>query len=590
MDFFSVLTMVGGLALFLYGMHLLGEGLSALSGGRLERILEKLTSSPVKAVLLGAGVTAVIQSSSATTVMVVGFVNSGIMRLSQAVGIIMGANIGTTATSWILSLAGLEGNNPFIQLLKPTSFSPILAMIGVVMLMGSKKEKIHHIASIFVGFAILMTGMDTMSAAVEPLADVPEFTNLLLMFSNPVLGMAAGALLTAVIQSSSASVGILQALCTTGAVSYSSALPIIMGQNIGTCVTALLSGIGASKNAKRAAVVHLYFNLVGTILFMLVFYALNFAVGFAFLSDAASPAGIAAIHSIFNVTATLILLPFSRLLEKLACLTIRDKKEDKENDRIMETDFARLDARFLETPAYAIKQSRHVARSMAEQSKEALYLAFDLFKAYDEEKAEKVAALERKVDQYEVSLGNYLVKLSSYELSQKERLVMTLILNCIGEFESISDYAVSLLKAAEEKKEKGIEFSEKAKQELQVFFSAMKELLETTTNLYEKRDILHAKDIYPLEKTIDDLSGKMKKRHLERLCSGDCNMEQGSIFVDIIMHCERISDRCSSIAAALVQSNQDGFAAHGLGSGLLPRSREEFEEKCRQYEELYQLP
>lgn len=588
MDLFSMLSMVGGLALFLYGMHLLGDGLAALSGGRLERILEKLTSNPVKAVLLGAGVTAVIQSSSATTVMVVGFVNSGIMKLSQAVGIIMGANIGTTVTSWILSLAGLQGENLLIQLLKPTSFAPIFAMVGVVMLMASKKEKMHNIAYILVGFAILMTGMDTMSAAVKPLADVPEFTNILLMFSNPVLGIIAGAVLTAIIQSSSASVGILQALCMTGAVPYSSALPIIMGQNIGTCITALLSGIGATKNAKRAAVVHLYFNLIGTTIFMIAFYLLNILISFEFLDQVAAPAGIAMIHSIFNVMATLALLPFSHGLEKLACLTIRDKKEEKQDSRV-EEDLGRLDIRFLETPAYAIKQSRHAAVSMAHQSKDALYLAFELLKDYDEEKAGRIVELERHMDQYEVSIGNYLVKLSSRELSQKERLIMTMILNCIGEFESISDYAVNLLKTAEEKNKKELVFSGKAEKELEIFFSAMKNLIETTMNIFYQRDIFHAKDIYPLEKTIDYLSEEMKKRHLERLCSGDCNMEQGSLFLDIIMHCERISDRCSSIAAALTQSNKNGFDAHGLGSGLVSNDME-FKQKCQEYIQIYQLP
>ena len=313
MDLFDVLTMVGGLALFLYGMSLLGDGLSKASGGRMEKILEKLTSNPIKAVLLGAGVTAVIQSSSATTVMVVGFVNSGIMKLSQAVGIIMGANIGTTVTSWILSLTGIESGNFFIQLLKPTSFSPIMAVIGVAIFMFSKSEKKKNVAMILVGFAILMFGMDTMSSAVKPLADVPEFTNILLMFSNPVLGVVAGAVLTAVIQSSSASIGILQALCVTGSVTYGAALPIIMGQNIGTCVTAMISGIGASKNARRAALVHLYFNIIGTVIFMVAFYVLNAAIGFAFLGDAANPAGIAVIHSIFNISATAVLLPFSKV-------------------------------------------------------------------------------------------------------------------------------------------------------------------------------------------------------------------------------------------------------------------------------------
>jgi phosphate:Na+ symporter len=353
MDLFDVLTMLGGLALFLYGMSVMGDSLAKLSGGRLERTLEKLTSNPVKAVLLGAGVTAVIQSSSATTVMVVGFVNSGIMKLSQAVGIIMGANIGTTVTSWILSLTGLEGGNIVIQLLKPSSFSPILAVIGVAMMIFSRNQKKKNIAAILMGFTILMFGMDTMSSAVKPLADVPEFTGILTMFSNPLLGVLAGAVLTAVIQSSSASIGILQALCATGAVTYSTAVPIIMGQNIGTCITAMVSGIGASKNAKRAALVHLYFNLIGTALFMVLFYAAAALWRFPFLNDPANAAGIAAVHSIFNVFATAALLPFSRFLEKLACLTVKDD-ETPESVQEETSDLLHLDVRFLEQPSFAI--------------------------------------------------------------------------------------------------------------------------------------------------------------------------------------------------------------------------------------------
>ena len=397
MDIFGVLTMIGGLALFLYGMHLMGDGLSNASGGRLEKILEKLTSNPLKAVLLGAGVTAVIQSSSATTVMVVGFVNSGVMKLGQAVNIIMGANIGTTITSWILSLSGIESSNIFMKMLKPTSFSPILAIIGVAFLMFSKKEKKKDIGMILVGFAILMTGMDTMSGAVKPLADVPEFTNILLMFSNPILGMVAGAVLTAVIQSSSASVGILQALCVTGAVSYSTALPIIMGQNIGTCVTALLSGIGASKNARRASLVHLYFNLIGTVVFMVIFYILNAIIGFPFMATAANGAGIAVIHTVFNVCATILLLPFAKFLEKLACLTIKDDVVE-----VVETqadkDFRLLDVRFLDKPGLAVEQSRQVARNMAELSKEAFFLSMELVSEYNEEKAERVKFLENETN------------------------------------------------------------------------------------------------------------------------------------------------------------------------------------------------
>lgn len=386
MDFFSILSMIGGLALFLYGMHVMGDGLSKLSGGRLERVLEKLTSTPLKAVLLGAGVTAVIQSSSATTVMVVGFVNSGIMKLSQAIGIIMGANIGTTITSWILSLSGIESSNFFIRLLKPTSFAPVLALAGIIFIMAAKKDKYKDVGAILVGFAVLMMGMDTMSMAVKPLADVPEFTGILTMFSNPVLGLLAGALLTAVIQSSSASVGILQALCATGAVSFGTAVPIIMGQNIGTCITAMLSSIGASKNARRAALVHLYFNIIGTVVFMVVFYTIHGIVQFAFLDEAASAAGIAVTHTIFNVFATLLLIPFSKGLERLAYMTI---PEDKEEEMVTEDEeLTALDSRFLETPGFAIDQSMRASIHMAELSKQALFSAMELIKDFDEKKME----------------------------------------------------------------------------------------------------------------------------------------------------------------------------------------------------------
>ena len=419
MSIFDALAMLGGLALFLYGMHTMGEGLSKASGGKLEKILEKLTSNPIKAVLLGAGVTAVIQSSSATTVMVVGFVNSGIMKLQQAVGIIMGANIGTTATSWILSLTGIEGDNIFIEMLKPSSFSPILAIIGVGFIMFSKKEKLNDIGKILVGFAVLMTGMSMMSDAVKPLADVPEFTGILTMFSNPILGLIAGMVLTAVIQSSSASVGILQALCATGSLPYSTALPIIMGQNIGTCVTALISGVGASKNAKRAALVHLYFNVIGTTIFMVGFYTINMFFPFAFLNESADAVGIAVIHSIFNIVATMILLPFGKVLVKLACATVRTTKEEKELQTQV-GEFALLDERFLDKPSLAIEHCRIVTGNMADLSKKTLFTALELFEEYDEEKEMLVKQMEDTVDNYEDQLGTYLMKLSGTELNEKD--------------------------------------------------------------------------------------------------------------------------------------------------------------------------
>ena len=419
MSIFNAIALIGGLALFLYGMNLLGEGLSKTSGGKLESILEKLTSNPIKGVLLGAGVTAVIQSSSATTVMVVGFVNSGIMKLHQAVGIIMGANIGTTATSWLLSLTGIQGDSFFINMLKPMSFSPILAIIGVIMIMFCKKEKKHDIGKILIGFAILMYGMEAMSSAVKPLADVPEFTHILTMFSNPVLGMLAGLVLTAIIQSSSASVGILQALCATGSVTFATALPIIMGQNIGTCVTAMISAIGAKKNAKRAALVHLYFNIIGTLVFMCLFYLINAFIHFEFLSQGATPVGIATIHSVFNIFATIILLPFGKGLEKLACLSVRDDKE-REETIDANRDFDLLDERFLDKTSLAMEHCRMVTNNMADLSREALFKSLDLFSDFSEEKAGDVCDIEERVDKYEDVLGTYLMKLSSRDLTEQD--------------------------------------------------------------------------------------------------------------------------------------------------------------------------
>ena len=588
MDIFGVLQMVGGLALFLFGMHAMGEGLSKTSGGRLEKILEKLTANPLKAVLLGAGVTAIIQSSSATTVMVVGFVNSGIMKLSQAVGIIMGANIGTTATSWILSLSGIEGESFLVQMLKPSSFSPILAILGVAYIMFSKREKVRDIGMILIGFAILMTGMDTMSAAVKPLANVPEFTNILLKFSNPILGMLAGLVLTAVIQSSSASVGILQALCVTGAVSYGAAIPIIMGQNIGTCITALLSGIGASKNAKRAALVHLYFNLIGTTIFMLGFYAINAAVGFPFLNDAANAAGIAVVHSVFNITATIILLPFSDKLEKLACLTIRDDVQPAKEESAAEKDFRLLDLRFLDTPGLAVEHCRRVAENMAKLTKEAIYTASEVITEYNKRKAQHVIELEKEIDRYEDELGTYLVKLSQQQLSEHDSHKLSVILHCLSDFERISDHAVNLVESAEEMKEKNQDFSKKAKEELAVFTQAVKDIVAVSFEVFEKEDVTRAMFVEPLEEVIDDLQAEVKKRHVKRLQKGKCTIEMGFVLSDVVTSYERISDHCSNIAVCLMQVDKDNYDTHESLNDM--KHNDFFNNQYHEYKGKYILP
>ena len=561
MDFFSILTLIGGLALFLYGMNAMGDGLAKVSGGKLEKILENLTSSPIKAVLLGAGVTAVIQSSSATTVMVVGFVNSGIMKLSQAVGVIMGANIGTTVTSWILSLTGIQSDNFIIRMFKPTSFSPILAIIGVIFILFINDSKKKDVGTIFIGFAILMYGMDMMSSAVKPLAEVPEFTNLLLKFSNPLLGVLAGALLTAVIQSSSASVGILQALCLTGAVPFSAAIPIIMGQNIGTCITAILSAIGAKKNAKRAAAVHLYFNLIGTVIFMTVFYIINAIVGFSFFHQSATPAGIAIIHSVFNITATIILLPIAKGLEKLACLTIRDKKEDVAVSA-EDKEFMILEPRFLEKPAFAVEQSRNAARKMAEESHNALFTALKLVDKYSEDDVERVQNMEAKVDRYEDELGTYLVKLSHKDISEADSHSLSIMLHCIGDFERISDHAVNIKESAQELHKKGLKFSASAKKDLEILGEAVEDIVNTAYEVFDKQDMKLAEKIEPLEEVIDELSKEMKRRHVQRLRSGECTIEMGFILSDITTCLERVADHCSNIGVCVTQVNEDLYDTH----------------------------
>lgn len=561
MDFFSILTLVGGLAMFLYGMQVMGDGLEKLSGGKLEKILENLSSNRVKAVLVGAAVTAIIQSSSATTVMVVGFVNSGIMHLSQAVGFIMGANIGTTVTAWILSLAGIESSNFFVRLLNPNSFSPILALIGVIFIVFLHDEKKKDIGNILVGFAVLMFGMNTMSGAVKPLAEVPEFTNILLKFSNPVLGVLAGALLTAVIQSSSASVGILQALCVTGAVRYGAALPIIMGQNIGTCITAMLSSIGATKNAKRAAIVHLYFNIVGTVTFMVVFYVLNGFLHFSFIEEVAGPAGIAVIHSAFNIIATLVLLPFGDMLVKMACATVRDTKEEKVISA-EDQEFMILESRFLEKPAFAVEQGRNAARQMEKDSRKALNIALDLIYDYSEEQAERVQKIESKVDRYEDELGTYLVKLNNKNLSERDSHSVSTMLHCIGDFERISDHAVNIMESAQELHEKNLTFSAQARNELQVLIAAVSRIVDTAYQIFDKQDLNLTEDVEPLEEIVDELSKELKRRHINRLRSGECTIEMGFILTDLLTSLERIADHCSNISVCITQVRENLYDTH----------------------------
>ena len=581
MDIFSVFQMAGGLALFLYGMHVMGDGLEKQAGGKLKTILEKLTANPVKGFLLGAAVTAVIQSSSATTVMVVGFVNAGIMKLSQAIGIIMGANVGTTITSWILSLTGLQGDSFWIQLLKPTSFSPIIAFLGIILIMFSKKEGKKDLGSTLVGFAVLMFGMEQMSSAVEPLADVPEFTSILLLFSNPLLGVLCGAILTAVIQSSSASVGILQALSATGSVTYSSAIPIILGQNIGTCVTALISSIGANKNARRAAVVHLYFNLIGTGLFLAVFYLLNGFLHFSFYDQSIDRLGIAVVHTCFNLLSTLTLLPFTKLLEKLAYLTIRDTANDE--------NFQILDERFLASPAVAIHQCQKMAISMARLAQNSLYQAIGLIGAYDEKIAHSIEEGEDQIDMYEDKLGTYLVRLSSKNLTMEESREISKLLHVIGDFERIGDHAVYILKSAKEMQVKKYVFSGQAQQEISIISSAIEEIVDLATNAFVKNDLYLASKVEPLEQVVDSLKDELRNRHVQRLQNGECTISNGFIFSDLITNYERVADHCSNIGVCILRIAEDSFDTHEYLNHVKDGHDDTFENRYNRYKEKYQL-
>lgn len=589
MNFFMFLTMIGGLALFLYGMHLMGEGLTKASGGRLESILQKLTSNPFMALLVGCGVTAVIQSSSATTVMVVGFVSSGIMKLEQAVNVIIGANIGTTVTAWLLSLTGIESSNFFVQLCKPSSFSPILALAGVILIMFSKRDRKRDAGMIMLGFAILMMGMDTMSGAIKPLAQVPEFTGILTMFSNPILGMLAGMILTAIIQSSSASVGILQALANTGAVSFGTAIPIIMGQNIGTCVTALISSVGSSKNAKRAALIHLYYNIIATVVFMTAFYGINSFVKFAFLEESISALSIAVVHSLFNVAGALLIMPFGKGLVKLVCLTVKDEPDMKELSP-EERELMTLDARFLDTPGLAIERSRRVAVAMARYAQKSINIALSLFDKYDAEQAALVEKMEQQVDRFEDELGTYLVKLSSRDLSEKESHTLSVLLHSIGDFERISDHALNIKQAADEMADKNMVFSDKATEELQIFSDAIKEILEIAISAFEKEDLERAELVEPLEEVVDQLNIEIKKRHIRRLRKGKCTIELGFVLSDITTNFERVADHCSNIAVCLLQVHEDNFDTHEYLDNLKEEDNLEFRGKVLAYREKYTLP
>ncbi len=554
MDLFDVLTLLGGLSLFLFGMNLMGASLEKRAGSSLKILLGKLTSRKILGFLTGMGVTAVIQSSSATTVMVVGFVNSGLLTLRQAISVIMGANVGTTVTAWILSLTGLDGDNFFVMLLKPTSFTPILALIGVVLTMMAKSDKKKDVGMILLGFAVLMFGMDTMSGAVAGLEEVPEFRNILLMFSNPVLGVLAGAGLTAIIQSSSASVGILQALSATGQVTYGAAIPIIMGQNIGTCVTAMISSVGANKNAKRAAVVHLLFNIVGTAVWLAVFYGINAVVQFSFVSHSIDQLGIAVVHTAFNILCTALLFPFSGLLEKMACRLVPDTKAPEK--------IQILDERFLATPSVAIDRCQEVAETMARISMDALKTSCQLIEHYDPKSAQAVRETEQEADQYEDMLGTYLVKLGRADLNAADSRETVKLLHIIGDFERISDHAVNLVESAEEIRNKGLSFSVHAKQELAVLTAAVGEVMDLALDAFLQNDPALAAKVEPLEQVVDTLKEQLRNRHILRLQKGECTIELGFVWSDLLTSLERVADHCSNIAGCVIEMSHDSLDVH----------------------------
>lgn len=582
MSIFSVFSLLGGLALFLYGMNMMGDGLEKISGGKLEQILEKMTDKTYKGVLLGCVVTAVIQSSSAVTVMVVGFVNSGIMELSRAIGVIMGANIGTTATSWLLSLTGISGDSLIVNLLKPSSFAPVLGVIGVFLLMFSKNEKRKNVGGIIAGFGILMMGMEFMSDSMSGLADNPQFTSILLKFSNPILGILVGMVLTAIIQSSSASVGILQALSLTGSVPFSMAFPVILGQNIGTCVTALISSVGTSKNAKRAAIAHLYFNIIGVVLAVVLFYGANAIFKFDFMQDFVSPSQIALIHSVFNIFSTIVLLPFTKQLEKLAYMTIREGKKEKENTPAL------LDERFLLTPSYAVEKSREVTFEMADLVEKTAMTAFSLVKNYKSEKAAKITENEKETDKYEEILETYLVKISSLQLTDEDSKNVFILHHAIEDLEKISDYCEDILKIKKNINKKNIIFSEKAKYDLSVMIAAVTKIINITIESFKTSDVVKAREVEPLEEVIDKLKKELKNRHLKRIEKGDCSVDQGFVFLDLINALERISDHCASLAASMIELESGEYNIHEH-TRELKESDKEFVENLDSYLEKYSL-
>lgn len=580
MTIVEFLSLLGGLAMFLFGMRVMGDALEKRAGNQLKSILEKLTSSTFKGFLLGLGVTLIIQSSSATTVMVVGFVNSGLMTLHQATGVIMGANLGTSVTAWLLSTSGIQGDG-ILQLFKPESFAPLFAFAGIILYMFQKNRKRQDVGLIFIGFGVLMIGMELMADAVKPLAASPTFQSVLLKFANPIIGVLVGTIFTAIIQSSSASVGILQAFSLTGVVSYSMAIPIIVGQNIGTCVSAMISSIGAGKNARRASFVHLYFNIIAAIIIMPLFYLVNAFVSFP-LETSISPLGIAIVHTGFKLIALCILMPASRLLEKLAMLTVPDGKSDREQEL--------LDDRLLATPAVAIERARIVAHDMAKLSVETLRQAMQLIDSFNEKALEAIYAGEERVDKYEDMLGTYLVKISSCELTEADGHEAAELLHIIGDFERISDHAVNIAESAQEMSDKKLSFSEQATKELAVMIRAVDEIMASALRAFCDVDMNAAFNVEPLEEVIDLINARLKKRHVTRLQRGECTIELGFVLADLLTNLERVSDHCSNIAGCMIEIKHDALDVHEYMEKLKTEGNPRYTACYEAYKEKYALP
>ena len=580
MNIYSILQLCGGLAFFLFGMHVMSGSLEKLAGGNLQKILKEVTSNPIKSLFFGAIVTIAIQSSSALTVMLVGLVNSGIMELAQTVGVIMGSNIGTTLTAWILSLSGIESDNLFISMLKPENFSPVIALIGVIMIMGSKKEKRKDVGIIMAGFAVLMYGMQLMSGAVSPLADMPEFTGLLTTFNNPFLGVLVGAVFTGVIQSSAASVGVLQALAMTGAISYSMAIPIIMGQNIGTCVTALLSSIGVNKNAKRVSIIHISFNLFGTAIGLVVYCIARYAVDLALFNDSITPVMIAVFHSIFNIATTIILLPFSNTLVKIAKKLVTTDNADGQ---------VVLDERLLLSPGLAVKECLEKTNEMAELARDSFKNALDLFDNYSDSKFDDIEVMEERLDYLEDQLDTFLIHLSGKDVSEDGNNEISKMLHAINDFERIGDHAINMAKLAKQIDDNNLEFSKSARKELTVLNNALREILTLTVEAFGKNDLTEAVKVEPLEQVIDDLTKEIRNYHIERLQKGKCDSRLGVFLTDYITNCERASDHCSNIAVCLIQTHNSSFETHDYLNELKAGQEPAFVGQFTMYQDKYHL-